>query len=67
MQEIGIDKKVKFRPHSTRITNAPLGGSVTVVLVWIAALQGIEMPIEVAIGITSIVTYLVGWLVDEKE
>lgn len=55
------------RPHTRKVTSAPLGGSLAVIVTWILQLNNIVVSLEVAIAIASIITYLVGWAVPDKD
>ena len=57
--------KPKLKPHATKVANAPLGYSLSVILVWVLVLYGIEPPLEVCMAFTSILSYVVGWFVRE--
>jgi hypothetical protein len=67
-----VKKKVEtYDQVSTAPTNkvaaAGIGGSLSVVLVWVAGMFGVEVPAEVASAITTIVAFFAGYLVREKR
>lgn len=51
---------------STKVQASGISGSVVVVLLYLANRFGIAMPAEVASAIVVIVTFLAGYLTEEK-
>jgi hypothetical protein len=52
---------------TNKVAAAGIGGSVSVVLVWLAGMFGIEVPPEVAAAATTIISFFSGYLVREKR
>lgn len=52
---------------TAKIAASGIGGSVSIVLVWLAGLTGLEVPPEVAAAVTTIISFLSGYLVREKR
>ncbi|WP_439946520.1 hypothetical protein [Streptomyces sp. BBFR109] len=51
---------------TAKVAAAGIGGSVSIVLIWMLNQLGIDMPVEVASAITAIVSFLAGYLVKER-
>jgi len=51
---------------TAKVAAAGIGGSVSIVLIWILSQLGIDMPAEVASAITAIVSFAAGYLVQER-
>jgi hypothetical protein len=52
---------------TNKVAAAGIGGSVAVVLVWLAGMFGIEVPPEVAAAVTTLISFFSGYLVKEKR
>lgn len=50
---------------SSKVGLGAAAGAVTIVLVWIAGMLGVDVPGEVASAITVLITGVVGWWVPE--
>lgn len=44
-----------------KVTAGALAGAVTVILVWVAGLAGVEIPPEVASAITTVLSFIAGY------
>jgi hypothetical protein len=51
---------------TNKVTAAGIGGSVSVVLIYVAGLLGLEIPPEVASAVTAIVAFVAGYWVRES-
>lgn len=51
---------------NAKVASGSVAGAVTIVLVWVAALLGLEIPTEVAQAITILIGFGVAYLVPEK-
>lgn len=52
---------------TAKIAASGIGGSVSVVLIWLAGMAGIEVPPEVAGAVATIISFFSGYLVREKR
>jgi hypothetical protein len=50
-----------------KVGAAGLAGAVSVILVWVATLAGVEMPAEVAAAITAVLAFGAGYLVPDPS
>jgi hypothetical protein len=50
---------------SSKVGVGAAAGAVTIVLVWIANMLGLDVPAEVASAVTVLITAVVGWLTPE--
>lgn len=68
-------KKIEVTETYNQVSTAPtnkvaaagIGGSVSIVLVWIAGMFNLEVPPEVASAVTTIVAFFSGYLVKERR
>ncbi|MFF6951837.1 hypothetical protein ACFZAD_24660 [Streptomyces iakyrus] len=51
---------------TAKVAAAGIGGSISIVLVWVLSQVGIDMPAEVASAVTAIVSFLSGYFVRER-
>jgi putative flippase GtrA len=51
---------------TAKVAAAGIGGSISIVLIWVLNRVGIDMPVEVASAITAIVSFLAGYFVKER-
>lgn len=51
---------------TAKVAAAGIGGSISIVLIWVLNQVGIDMPVEVASAITAIVSFAAGYLVKER-
>jgi hypothetical protein len=52
---------------TNKVAAAGVGGSLSIVLVWVTGMFGIEVPPEVASAVTTLVAFFAGYLVKEKR
>lgn len=45
-----------------KIASAGIAGAITVVLLWILSMIGVEVPVEVASAVTVIIAFAAGYL-----
>lgn len=53
-------------PLSPKVVNAGAAGAASIVLVWVLSLFGIEVPVEVGMAFTVLITAGVAWLTRDK-
>ena len=49
-----------------KVAAGGLGGSLTLVVVWLIGVVGVDLPPEVASAVTVLVTYAVSWFVKDR-
>lgn len=67
-----MKKETEYYNQSTaeptqKVAAAGIGGSLTVVLVYVLGQFGVELPSEVVAALTTIVAFLSGYLVKDKR
>lgn len=52
---------------TNKVAAAGIGGSLTIVVVYVLGLMGVELPAEVASALTALISFAAGYLVREKR
>jgi len=55
-------QEVKPKP---KVTGGVLAGALSVILVWVLSLMGVEVPGAVGAAIATVIGFVVAWLVPE--
>ncbi len=57
----------KWAPRPKVATGAGIGGPLSTVLAWSVGLAGVQLPPEVAVAMSALIIFLVGYLTPEKS
>lgn len=66
-QEPGRAEKVRVPVSSKLSTGSGIGSMVMVVVVWVAGLYGLRIPADVAVALSGIVIFAVGYMTHENS
>lgn len=51
---------------TTKVTAGAIAGAITVVLVWLVGMAGLEVPAEVASAVTVIISFLTSYIKHDR-
>ena len=50
---------------SPKVSGAALAGALTALIVWVSSLNGLDVPGEAAVAVTTLITFIVGYFVKD--
>ena len=65
--DVQMSRGEKWAPRPKVATGAGIGGPLSTVLAWSVGLAGLELPPEVAVAMSALIIFLVGYLTPERS
>lgn len=65
--KIMLGRKNNNPPIARKVANAPLGLSISMLLLWVGEVFGLDVPEEVAMSIVTIISYIIGHVTREAH